>query len=100
MTSSSRPANFALQIGIVVLFTLGTVLIHFSLNFSDPAFILSGLGYLALLAGLYLPLPQLARYRNAVLRPLVGYAALAIFLWILLGERTPSDTPLKPARSL
>jgi hypothetical protein len=51
-------------------------------------------------AGLYLPLPQLARYRNAVLRPLVGYAALAIFLWILLGERTPSDTPLKPARSL
>ena len=100
MTSSSRPANFALQIGIVVLFTLGTMLIHFSLNFPDPAFILNGLGYLALLAGLYLPLPQLARYRNAVQWPLVGYAALAIFLWILLGERTPSNTPLKPARSL
>ena len=88
MTSSSRPANFVLQIGIV-LFTLGTALIHFSLNFPDPAFILNSLGYLALLAGLYLPFPQLARHRNAVRWIMIGYAALTIFLWILLGERTP-----------
>jgi membrane-bound ClpP family serine protease len=88
MTSSSRPANFALQIGIF-LFTLGTALIHFSLNFPDPAFILNGFGYLALLAGLYLPFPQFARYRNTVRWTLIGYAALTIFLWILFGERTP-----------
>ena len=88
MTSSSRPANFALQVGIV-LFTLCTALIHFSLNFPDPAFILNGLGYLALLAGLYLPFPQLARHRKAVRWILVGYAALTIFLWILFGERIP-----------
>ena len=88
MTSSSRSANLALQIGIV-LFTLGTALIHFSLNFPDPVFILNGLGYLALLAGLYLPLPQLAHHRNAVRWTLIGYAALTIFLWILFGERTP-----------
>lgn len=100
MTSSSRPAHFALQIGIVVLFTLGTVLIHFSLNSPDPAFILNGLAYLALLAGLYLPLPQLARHQNAVRWSLIGYAALTIFLWILFGERTPLKTPPKPARSL
>ena len=87
MTTSSRPVNLALQIGIV-LFALGTALIHFSLNFPDPAFILNGLGYLALLAGLYLPLPQLARYRNAVRWTLIGYAALTLFLWILFGERT------------
>ena len=88
MTTSSRSANFALQIGIV-LFTLGTTLIHLSLNFPDPAFMLNGLGYLGLLAGLYLPLPQLTRYRNAVRWTLIGYAALTIFLWILFGERTP-----------
>ena len=88
MTSSSRPVNFALLIGIV-LFTLGTALIHFSLNFPDPVFILNGLGYLALLAGLYLPFSQLARYRNALRWTLIGYTALTIVLWILFGERTP-----------
>ena len=87
MTPSTSPANFALQIGIV-LFTLGTALIHFSLNFPDPAFILNGLGYLALLAGLYMPVPQLAHHRNAVRWTLIGYAALTIFLWIMFGERT------------
>ena len=80
--------NLALQIGIV-LFALGTALIHFSLNFPDPVFILNGLGYLALLAGLYLPLSQLAHHRNAVRWTLIGYTALTIFLWILFGERTP-----------
>ncbi len=87
MTSSSRPTNVALQIGIVVL-VLGAALIHFSLNFPDPGFILNGLGYLTLLAALFLPIPQLARYRHVVRWVLIGYAALTIFLWILLGERT------------
>jgi lipid-A-disaccharide synthase-like uncharacterized protein len=85
---SSASTDALLRIGIIVL-TLGTALIHFSLNFPDPVFILNGLGYLALLAGLYLPFPQLARYRNAVRWTLIGYAALTIFLWILFGERTP-----------
>ncbi len=94
MTSSSKLANLALQIGIVLL-TLGVALIHFSLNFLDPGFILNGLGYLALLAGLYLPLPLLARHRNAVRWTLIGYAALTIFLWILFGERTPTGYTAK-----
>jgi hypothetical protein len=86
MTSSSTPANVALRAGIVVL-TLSTALIHFSLNFPDPGFILNGLGYLALLAALYLPVPRLARYRNVVRWILIGYAALTILLWILFGDR-------------
>jgi hypothetical protein len=88
MTSSSRPTNAALQIGIIVL-TLGTALIHFRLNFPDPVFILNGLGYLALLAALILPVPQLANRRNVVRWVLVGYTALTIFLWILFGLRVP-----------
>jgi hypothetical protein len=88
MTSSSRPTNTALQIGIIVL-TLGTALIHFRLNFPDPVFILNGLGYLSLLAALFLPVPQLANRRNLVRWVLVGYTALTIFLWILFGLRVP-----------
>jgi len=87
MPSSSTSANLVLRVGIVAL-TLGTALIHLSLNFPDPGFILSGLGYLTLLAALYLPVSQVSRYRDVVRWVLVGYAALTILLWILLGDRT------------
>jgi hypothetical protein len=87
MTTRSATVSM-LRIGIAVL-TFGTALIHLQLNFPDPVFILNGLGYLALLAALYLPVPQLARYQNALRLALIGYTALTIFLWILLGARTP-----------
>ena len=87
MPSSSTSANLVLGVGIAAL-TLGTALIHLSLNFPDPGFILNGLGYLTLLAALYLPVPQIARYRNLARWVLIGYAALTILLWILLGDRT------------
>jgi len=87
MPSSGRPANVVLRVGIIAL-TLGTALIHLSLNFPDLGFMLNGLGYLTLLAALYLPIPQLARYRDIVRWILIGYAALTILLWILLGDRT------------
>ena len=88
MTTSRTPTDNALRAGVVLL-TLGTAVIHFQLAFPDPAFILNGLGYLALLAALYLPIPQLVRYRNAVRWVLIGYTALTILLWILFGARTP-----------
>ena len=87
MPSSNTSANVVLHVGIVAL-TLGTAFIHLSLNFPDPGFILNGLGYLTLLAALYLPVPQIARYRDVVRWVLIGYAALTILLWILLGDRT------------
>jgi hypothetical protein len=87
MTTSRTSTDNALRAGIVLL-TLATALIHLQLAFPDPAFILNGLGYLALLAALYLPIPQVARYRNAVRWVLIGYTALTIFLWILFGART------------
>jgi membrane-bound ClpP family serine protease len=85
---TTPPASTALRVGIVLL-TLATALIHLQLAFPDPAFILNGLGYLALLAALYLPVPRLARYRNIVRWVLIGFTALTILLWILLGARTP-----------
>jgi hypothetical protein len=80
--------NAALRTGIVLL-TLATAAIHLQLAFPDPAFILNGLGYLTLLAALYLPVPRLAHRRNVVRWVLIGYTALTIFLWVLLGARTP-----------
>ena len=85
--SSRTSTDTLLRIGIIVL-TLSTALIHFSLNFPDPGFILAGLGYLALLASLYLPVPYVTRYQPVVPWIFIGYTALTIFLWILLGERT------------
>jgi hypothetical protein len=86
--TTQTTTDTVLRIVIAVL-TLGTALIHLQLNFPDPVFILNGLGYLTLLAALYLPIPQIARYRDVVRLVLTGYAALTIFLWILLGARTP-----------
>lgn len=88
MTSSSAQANAAIRAGIIVL-TLATALIHLQLNFPDPVFIMNGLGYLGLLAALYLPLPQLSRYRNLARWALIGFTALTIFLWVLFGARIP-----------
>lgn len=88
MTASSTSTSVALRIGIAIL-ALGTALIHLQLNFPDPVFILNGLGYLGLLATLYLPIPQLDHRRNAVRWAMVGYTALTIFLWVLFGARTP-----------
>ena len=82
------PSDAVLRVGIVLL-TLATAIIHLQLAFPDPGFILNGLGYLTLLAALYLPVPRLARRRNVVRWVLIGYTALSILLWVLLGARTP-----------
>ncbi len=86
MTTTETTTHGALRAGIALL-TLATALIHLQLNFPDPMFILNGLGYLALLAALFLP--SLARYRGLVRWALIGYTALTILLWLLLGARTP-----------
>ncbi|HET7270793.1 MAG TPA: hypothetical protein VFI90_06865 [Rubrobacter sp.] len=87
MSTTSVSANDPLRIGIIVL-TVGTALIHLYLGLQGfPLFILNGLGYLALLAALTLPIPRVSEYRNLTRWVLVGYAALTIFLWILVGAR-------------
>jgi hypothetical protein len=78
----------AIKIGVIVL-TIGTALIHFSLLFPDPMFIMNGLGYLALLAALYLPIPQLAGRQRLVRWVLIGYTLLAVVIWAAIGSRIP-----------
>lgn len=89
MTSSRTSTGIALQIGIIVL-TLVTAFVHSTLNFPDPVFILNSLGYLTLLAGLYLPISLLIPYRRIVRWLLIGYTVLTVVLWIAIGLRTPT----------
>ncbi len=77
-----------LQAGIIVL-ALATAIIHFTLVFPSPLFILNGLGFVALTAALYAPLPALARYRAWARWALIGYTALTVILWLIMGLRAP-----------
>ena len=83
MSTTSTDLGFRVSVAVL---TLGTAVIHLSLAFPDPVFIMNGLGYLALLAALLSP--RTARYHGAVRWMLVGYAALTIFLWTLFGARS------------
>ena len=76
----------AVQIGIMVL-TIATALIHFTRNFPDPMFMLNGLGYLTLLVALFLPIPQLARYRSKIRWAFIAFALITILAWVAIGER-------------
>ena len=86
-TAPQSAADIAIRIGVVVL-TVITAIVHLSLLFPDPVFILNGLGYLTLLAALYLPLPRLVPHRRLVRWTLIGYATLTIVAWVAIGERT------------
>ena len=77
-----------LQWGIILL-TIVTAIVHFSLVFPSGLFILNGLGYLALLAALYLPIPLLTSYRDVIRWALLGYTALTVVLWLIMGARIP-----------
>ena len=74
---------------VIIALTLGTALTHMSLLFPDLVFILNGLGYLGLVAALYLPIPALEPHHRLIRRVLIGYTALTIGLWVAVGLRTP-----------
>jgi hypothetical protein len=75
-----------LQIGIILL-TTATALMHFVLIFPDVLFILNAVGYMALLAALYLPIAPLARFRPIIRWLLIGYTALTLAIWLAIGQR-------------
>ena len=86
-TAPQSAADIAIRICVVVL-TLITAFVHLSLLFPDPMFILNGLGYLTLLAALYLPIARLVPHLRPVRLTLIGYATLTILLWVAIGERS------------
>jgi hypothetical protein len=91
MQAAHERSQFGIVQIVIILLTLATALIHFYLSFLmrfDLLFTLNGLGYLALLAALFLPVPLLARYRQVVRILLFLYTLLTILLWVFLGDRS------------
>lgn len=89
----SRSRIGLLQIGIILL-TLFTAAIHLVLAFATPdpmftpLFVLNGIGYLVLLAGLFLPIPFAQGRRGLFRWGLIGLAALTIIAWLILGDKS------------
>ncbi len=88
-TSKAVPQNeITLLRVIIIILTLGTALVHFSLLFPNPLFILNGLGYLVFLAAYFLPLP-VARDNHALVRwAFIGFTAITILAWLAIGDKT------------
>jgi hypothetical protein len=70
----------------IILAALATAILHLSL-FPDPVFTLNGLGYLGLLGAYFLPIAFFQQRHNLVWWALVGYTALTIVLWIIMGDK-------------
>lgn len=84
-TETSRLS--AVQIGIIIL-TLATALIHFSLLFPDVLFILNGLGYLGLLAAYFLPIDLARKNHNLVRWLFIIFTVATILGWIAIGDKS------------
>ncbi len=76
---------------VIILLALIAAGIHLSLLFPDVIFILNGLGYLGLTAAyfLQLPIPFLQDRKRLVRFALIGYTALTLILWLVIGQLTP-----------
>ena len=85
-TTTSRMGS--LQWAIILL-TVATAAIHLALGIQNNflMFNLNGLGYLALVAALYLP--QFRRYQGYTRWALIIFTAITIIAWVAIGQRDP-----------
>jgi hypothetical protein len=76
-----------LQIAIIVL-TLFTAVVHFTLVFPSPLFILNSLGYLTLLGAFFLNIPFLRQNHSLVRWVYMAYVVATILGWIAIGDKS------------
>jgi hypothetical protein len=79
----------------IILAALATAILHITL-FPDIMFTLNGLGYLGLLGAYFLPIAFFQQRHNLVWWALVGYTALTIVLWAIMGEKDFNASPTAP----
>ena len=75
------------QIGII-LTTLATALIHFSLLFPDVLFILNGLGYLGLLVAYFIPVDLAKKNHHLVRWLFIAFTFVTILAWVAIGDKS------------
>jgi hypothetical protein len=80
-----KPIHF-----VIILLAATTAIIHLTLSFPDPMFILNGLGFIVLTVALFLPLPFVKDHRSLIRYTFIGYCLLTAALWILIGLRIPT----------
>ena len=72
---------------VIVLLTLFTAAVHLSFFIRDPTggviYLLNAIGYVGLLALLYLPVPALDRFRRPVRWALMAFTAVTIVAYIV-----------------
>ena len=77
------------QRGIAIfLLALATAIIHISLLFPDPLFILNGLGFLALLLLYFLRTNLTLSYHRLIHSVFIGYTVITILAWIAIGDKS------------
>ncbi len=62
------------------------VLLNLSMGKIDPLFTLNGLGYLTLLAALFLNLPVVSKQQTLVHWAFMAFAAVTIVAWVVMGR--------------
>jgi hypothetical protein len=87
----TQTAEFGTTRWLILILGLATALIHMillnlSMNKIDPLFTLNGLGYLVLLAAYFLPVPFAKDNRSLVRWVLMGFTALTIIAWVIMGR--------------
>lgn len=95
MEMNQTSGNSGLRIGIVLL-ALATAFIHLFLAVRAAPdmmtlipFTLNFLGYVTLLAALYLPLPWARTHRKLVRYAFIAFTIVTILLWVVLGMANP-----------
>ncbi|MCX8062266.1 MAG: hypothetical protein N3D16_06760 [Anaerolineales bacterium] len=81
------------RIAIIIL-TLATAFIHFSLLFPDTLFILNGLGYLAFLVAYFVPVELARQNHRWVKTGFVVYTVITILAWVAIGTNPPTTLGL------
>ena len=79
----------------IIIATLATAYLHLSLYSIlgfDPI-VLNGLGYLVLLGAYFLPIPFFQQKHQLVWWGLLGYTALTLVLWVVMGEKNFYASP-------
>lgn len=78
--------NFSPRHYGIIISNLVTAFMHVRL-YPDIMFTLNGLGYLGLLGAYFLPIPFFQERHKLVWWVLVGYTALTLVLWVVMGEK-------------
>ncbi len=95
METNRSQTTTGLRTGIILL-ALATALIHLFLALRAAPdmmtlipFTLNFLGYVTLLAALYLPLPWARTHRKLVRYAFIAFTVVTILLWVVLGMANP-----------